>query len=54
MDGGCGIFFAAERAPEKTRPMPPKTFILVLVLILVAVALFLIFHDDHDDSDTRG
>ena len=27
---------------------------LAIILILVAVALFLIFHDDHDDSYTRG
>ena len=27
---------------------------LAVILILVAVALFLIFHDDHDDSYTRG
>ena len=28
--------------------------VLAIILILVAVALFLIFHDDHDDSYTRG
>ena len=28
--------------------------IIAIILILVAVALFLIFHDDHDDSYTRG
>ena len=28
--------------------------VLALILIVVAVALFLIFHDDHDDSYTRG
>lgn len=28
--------------------------VLSIILILVAVALFLIFHDDHDDSYTRG
>ena len=28
--------------------------IIAIILILFAVALFLIFHDDHDDSYTRG
>ena len=28
--------------------------VLAIILILVAVVLFLIFHDDHDDSYTRG
>ncbi len=28
--------------------------VLAIILTLVAVALFLIFHDDHDDSYTRG
>lgn len=28
--------------------------VLAIILILVAVALFLILHDDHDDSYTRG